>query len=174
MKTTLRTLVCLLLTLCLLLPLASCEAKYRDDVTAGLVCHAVKNALPEGKGWTEVSSRFINASDWGEDFLTYLDLTSEHQILISAESDTNIDEIGVFRVAESSDVDEVKGFVEEYVAAKQQRMKSLLESYNPAEITKLNCADVKVCGQYVLYTFLNATDTETAQAAFEAALVSEE
>jgi hypothetical protein len=32
---------------------------------------------------------------------------------------------------------------------------------------------VKVCGNYVLYTILNATDTATAQSAFETALTPE-
>ena len=173
MKNTLRTALCLLLTLCLLLPLSACGTNYRNDLTAITLCHAVKNALPAGEGWSEVSKGYISSSDWGEDFLDYLDLTSEHLILISAESDMNVDEIGVFHVAKASDVKAVKGFVENYVAAKQQKMKSLLESYNPAELPKLDAADVKVCGNYVLYTILSEADTATAQFAFETALTPE-
>jgi hypothetical protein len=174
MKTTLRTALCLLLTLCLLLPLSSCGETYRDDLTAITACHAVKNALPAGKGWTQVSQGFINGSDWGEDFLDHLDKTSEHCILVSAESDMNIDEIGVFRVAKSSDVKEIEKFVKDYVSAKQIRMKSLLESYNTAELPKLDCAKVTVCGSYVFYTILNAEDTAAAHKAFEDALRVEE
>ena len=170
MKATLRTVLCLVLTLCLLLPLTACGKEYRDDMTAMTLCHAVKNSLPAGDGWSEVSKNYVSASSWGEDFLDYLDKTSEYFILISAESDMNIDEIGVFHVAKSSDVNAVKQFVEEYVVAKKQKMVSLLEAYNPTEISKLDAASVKVCGNYVLYTILSDADTATAQAAFETAL----
>ena len=98
----------------------------------------------------------------------------DHRITVSAESDMNVDEWGIFRLKNAKDAASFKSFVQTYLEGKQLRMKPLLESYNQAELPKLDCAKVTVCGSYVFYTILNAEDTATAHKAFEDALRVEE
>ena len=171
MKYTLRALLCLLLALTLTLPLAACDSgSWRDDLTAAQVCDAVTNALPADDGWRAVSENYISPSSWGEDYADYLEKVTEYRILVSENSDTNIDEVGVFLCKSEKDAKAVKEFCENYLAAKTLQMKTLLESYNPDELPKLDYATVNVMGRYVTYTILNSADTTTAGSAAEKAL----
>ena len=174
MKNTFRALFCLLLALCMTLPMVACDSgDWRDDLTAAQVCNAVTNALPAGDGWRTVSENYISPSSWGEDYADYLELVSDYVITISAESDMNVDEIGIFHVKDAKDISKIKSFTEKYLEAKKLRMAPLLESYNQAELPKLDCAEITVCGNYLLYTILGAEDTTAAHSAFEKALKAE-
>lgn len=174
MKATLRALLCLLLALCLSLPLLSCGGgHYRDDLSSASVSDTVKAALPVGDGYRVAGDSFISESDWGPDYQTLLDAITDRHILLSEKSESNVDEIGVLHVTESGDVKAVRAIVEEYVEAKVLRMTSLLESYNPAELPKLDNARITVCGNYILYTILGDSETTAAHEAFEKALAQE-
>ena len=174
MKKILRSTLCLL-CVALLLCAVSCDngGDWKDDLTSASLSTTVKSAFASEDGWETVSSDYISPSAWGEDYADYLELVSDYVITISAESDMNVDELGVFRVKNAKDADRIKAFAEKYLEAKKLRMAPLLESYNQAELPKLDCAEVTVCGNYVLYTILNAEDTATAHAAFEKALKAE-
>ena len=166
-----RVLLSLLLALTLILPLAACDGgKYRDDLTAAQLTDSITAALPAGDGWRQVSNAYISPSSWGEDYADYLAKVDEYRILVSENSDMNIDEVGVFLCKTEKDAKAVKGFVENYLAAKAAQLKPLLESYNPAEMPKLNNATVTVLGRYVVYTILSSADTATAGSAAEKAL----
>lgn len=175
MKYTLRALLCLLLALCLALPLTACDGgNFRDDLTAAQVCNAVTNALPAGDGWRQVSENYISPSSWGEDYADYLEKVSEYRIVVSENSDMNIDEVGVFLCKSEKDAKAVKEFCENYLTTKALQMKSLLESYNPDELPKLDYATVNVMGRYVMYTILSSADTTAAGSAMEKALTPAE
>ena len=164
MKLTLRLLTGTLSVLMLLLFAVSCGggSQWKDDLTTDALCSGVQAALPAGAGWDSVSEDYISPSTWGEDYTLLLADGILHTIVVSSESDMNIDEIGVFHVKDKGDVKAVKTIVETYLEAKKERMASLLEAYNQAELPKLDCAKVTVCGNYVFYTILNAEDTTAA------------
>ena len=171
MKYTLRALLCLLLALCLALPLTACDGgKFRDDLTAAQVCDAVTAALSAEDGWRQVSENYISPSSWGEDYADYLAKVTEYRIVVSENSEMNVDEVGVFLCKSEKDAKAVKEFCENYLAAKALQMKHLLESYNPDELPKLDYATVNVMGRYVMYTILSSADTTTAGSAMEKAL----
>lgn len=163
----------LLLSLCLLGSLVACGGSWKDDVQTSALGVTITKALPVGDGWATVNDGYISSSEWGEDYQVLLDAVSDYCIQISEQSDMNIDELGVFHVTSSGDVSKVKAIVETYVSAKKLRMTSLLESYNPDELPKLDAAKVTVCGNYILYTILSASDTSAAHSAFESALKAE-
>ena len=166
-----RVLLSLLLTLTLILPLISCDSgKYRDDLTATQLTDSITAALPAGDGWRQVSNAYISPSSWGEDYADYLAKVDEYRILVSENSDMNVDEVGVFLCKTEKDVKAVKSFAENYLAAKTLQLKPLLESYNPDELPKLDNATVTVMGRYVIYTILSSADTATAGSAAESAL----
>ncbi len=172
MKPTMRTCFCLLLTICLLLPaLTACGgANYRNDLTSAAVMTSVKAAIPAGDGYRAVGEDYISASEWGEEYTALLDMLADRQILISERADTNVDEIGILRIRDDGNLKQARAIVEDYVEAKQLRLKSLLESYNPAELPKIENGKVTVCGRYILYTILGDSETAAAHEAFDAAL----
>ena len=175
MKYTLRALMCLLLALTLTLPLTACDrGTYRDDVTAAQLSNSITAALPAGDGWRTVSENYMSPSSWGEDYTDYLAKVTEYRIVVSENSDMNIDEVGVFLCKSEKDAKAVKTFAENYIAAKTLQMKPLLESYNPDELPKLDYATVNVMGRYVTYTILSSADTTTAGSAMEKALTPAE
>ena len=175
MKYTLRALICLLLALCMTLPMTACDSgSWRDDLTASQACNAVTDALPTGDGWRQVSENYISPSSWGEDYADYLDKVTEYRIVVSENSDMNIDEIGVFLCKSEKDAKAVKTFCESYLTAKALQLKPLLESYNPDELPKLDYAAVKVTGRYVMYSILSSADTASAASALEKALTPAE
>ena len=166
-----RVLLSLLLTLTLILPLISCDSgKYRDDLTATQLTDSITAALPAGDGWRQVSEAYVSPSSWGEDYADYLAKVETYRILVSENSDMNVDEVGVFLCKTEKDVKAVKSFAENYLAAKTLQLKPLLESYNPDELPKLDNATVTVMGRYVIYTLLNSADTATAGSTAEKAL----
>ena len=166
-----RILLSLLLALTMILSLAACGGgKYRDDLTATQLTDSITAALPAGDGWRQVSNAYISPSSWGEDYADYLANVDEYRILVSENSDMNVDEVGVFVCKTDKDAKAVKEFAENYLAAKALQMKPLLESYNPDELPKLDYATVNVMGRYVVYTILSSTDTTTAGSAMEKAL----
>ncbi len=175
MKHTTRILLCALCAVLLIASLAACDngGNWKDDLTSASLSTTVKAALPAGDGWDTVSDDYVSPSAWGEDYADYLALVTDYVITISAESDMNVDEMGVFHVKNAKDATKIKDFAEKYLEAKKLRMAPLLESYNQAELPKLDCAEVTVCGNYVLYTILNAEDTTAAHGAFEKALRAE-
>ena len=170
-----RILLALLLTLTLILPLISCDSgKYRDDLTATQLTDNITAALPAGDGWRQVSNAYSSPSSWGEDYADYLAKVTEYRIVVSENSDMNVDEVGVFLCKSEKDAKAVKEFCESYLAAKALQMKPLLESYNPDELPKLDYATVNVMGRYVMYTILSSADTTTAGSAMEKALTPAE
>lgn len=175
MKSILRMLSCALCATLLLLSVVACDtsSNWRDDLSAVSVSNSVKAALPAEDGWEAVSDDYISPSAWGESYADYLALVADHSITLSAESDMNVDELGVFHVKDAKDASKIKAFAQKYLEAKKLRMAPLLESYNQAELPKLDCAEVTVCGNYVLYTILSAEDTTAAHSAFEKALKAE-
>ena len=172
MKSTLRFLSGALCALLLLLAVTACDTadSWRDDLTSAALNDTVKAALPSEDGWEPVSDDYVSPSAWGESYADYLALVTDHCITLSAESDMNVDEWGIFRLKDTKDAASFKTFVEDYLEAKKLRMTPLLESYNQPELPKLDCAKVTVCGIYVFYTILDAEDTATAHNAFETAV----
>jgi hypothetical protein len=155
----------------MILPMTACDGgSWRDDLTAAQACNAVTDALPAGDGWRAVSENYISPSSWGEDYADYLEKVAEYRIVVSENSDMNIDEVGVFLCKSEKDAKAVGEFVESYLETKKLQLTSLLESYNPAELPKLDTAVVNVMGCYVLYTILDSAGTTTAGSTMEKAL----
>ncbi len=165
-----RALVGALLLALLCAALVACDSDYRNDLASSEVMASVKATLPAGDGYRVAGDGFINASDWGADYQKLIDMLIDRQILLSESSDTNIDEVGILRCKDAKCADDARAIVEDYLAAKQLRMKPLLESYNPNEIPKLDNIRVTVCGSYILYTVLSSAETGEAHDAFKGAL----
>ena len=78
---------------------------------------------------------------------------------------TSIDEFGIFK-AGSLSTDDLKAMVEGYL----QILEDSWMNYQPEEKPKLDGAEVKVVGDYVMYAILSDADRSTAFGAFTDAL----
>lgn len=89
--------------------------------------------------------------------------------VIKANDAKNINEIGIFRV-ESGKADDMRSLVTVYVENLKKQYSSM--QYFPEEAEKYELATVKVFGNYVVYSFLNESDTEAFYDAVENAIRS--
>ena len=80
---------------------------------------------------------------------------------------TGVDEFGIFKAGALSAA-EVKTAVEDYL--KLMRETSMAALYTPEEMPKLDGAEVKAVGDYVMYCVLSDANRDAAFKAFESAL----
>lgn len=102
------------------------------------------------RGWMKVE-----ASQFGE-----------QMVMINAYG-ANVDEYGIFKAGENMSAADIKATVEAYL---QLRMDSWMDEYMPEEKPKLEDAEIKVIGDYVMYCILSESDAEAAFAKFEESL----
>lgn len=81
----------------------------------------------------------------------------EDYIVAKDKNAKNINEIGIFKVQKGKAKD-MKALVEEYVSNLQKSYRAM--DYFPEEVAKIDCATVKIFGNYVVYSFLNEKDSE--------------
>ena len=165
-----RFAACLLAFLAALsLILSGCtQSSYTTILSSSHVAEQVRGTV-KGR-FHGADDDYVSESRFGSDYEKLSSLCYDYMILLSDDEETNIDQIGVFHVINSKDVDDIASMIRSYVEAETLRLRDLLTSYNPAELPKLEQAQVKVCGTYVLYTFLSESDTAAAIDGFEKAL----
>ena len=78
---------------------------------------------------------------------------------------TSIDEFGIFK-AGTMTADQLKTMIEDYIKVLQDSWMN----YQPEEKPKLDGAEIRTVGDYVMYAILSDADKETAFKAFEGAL----
>jgi len=81
----------------------------------------------------------------------------------------NIDEFGIFKAKDSEQVSAVQKAVEDYL---QMRSDTWMPEYMPEERPKLDSAEVRTVGYYVMYAILSDEDRDAAFKAFTAALTA--
>lgn len=86
----------------------------------------------------------------------------DYSVMVNAVG-ANVDEFGVFKAGDMSLAD-VKATVESYL---NLRLQSWMDEYMPEEKYKVEDAEYKVVGDYVMYCILSAEDADTAFATFE-------
>jgi hypothetical protein len=84
--------------------------------------------------------------------------------VIRAKNAKNINEMGIFKVKDGKAKD-LKAIVDKYLSQKQESYRAM--DYFPEEVEKIDFATVKVFGNYVVYSFLNETDTDAFYGAIE-------
>lgn len=140
--------------------LSSCGSnEYRDDVSCESLTDAIREAAPCESGYSQFDA------DELEYLFGALPLCSEKSVIYSTEN-TDINEIGVFRTENPDAASEVRDSVLAYIAEMQEDQISFIASYAPAEVPKLEGAEVRVMGNYVIYAVLSKSERN---AAFDAA-----
>jgi hypothetical protein len=146
-----------------MLALAGCggsKSAYKDNVSMEELAAVLDEATGDADLIAMQESYLKNAMQLApEQFADYV-------VKINAKG-VNIDEYGVFKAAAEKDVEAVKAAAEGYL---QFRLDTWMREYMPEELPKLENAQVKVCGSYVLYAILSEDAAQAAFDAFEAAL----
>jgi hypothetical protein len=150
-----------LLTLLTLLLLASCaNTGYKNDAAVGDLAAAVDKDLG-ADNFTVMNEAYLKGA-----MKLDTSLFSDYVVKLSAQG-VNIDEYGIFKAADEASVASVKEALEGYI---KLRKDSWMDEYMPEEKPKLEAAELKVCGLYVMYAILDDASKKTAFDNFENAL----
>ena len=164
---TAKRIMSLVLALLLTRPLAACgkTVSYRDDVSVDELSAAVQALIPVEGGY-DMS---------GEDFLKYyFDFDHDHTIdgyaIASSAISSDVNEYGILHVNDPAQVETVAELAQVYLSNQRDFLSSFLNTYNAAELAKLEVMQVKVFGNYVVYVILSEADCEASFDAVEKAL----
>ena len=149
----------ILLALVLLLP--SCKKQeYLDEVSCYDLCEAVIIAEDE----------IGEYEAYGEDYIEYFfentSLHNDFRIIYSRESE-DIDELGIFHTDTEQKATDLLKIVEKHISTYQKDQRSFIASYAPEELSKLDNAERKVFGNYVVYAIMDEDDKKEAFSVIE-------
>lgn len=153
-------LVCAVTLFCLL---SACggSASVRDDVAVTDVTTAIVSALGDKDAFVSAPETFITGS-MKMDVSDY----EAYDIQINSKG-VNIDEFGVFKATDSTQVAAIEQAVKAYL---QMREDTWMTEYMPEEHPKLQNAEVKTAGNYVMYAILSDSGKEKAFNTFKKSL----
>ena len=134
------------------------QNEYRDDISSKDLISVGNNSFSTNGGTYE------NDDDKILDFTVDETVGLIDYIIIKANNAKNINEIGVFHV-ENGKVTDYQKIVEDYLSNLQASYRNM--NYLPEETEKVDCAKVKVFGNYIVYSFLNENDTDAFYKAIE-------
>ena len=156
MKKSLITIVSIIL----LLSFVSCSGgEFTDSKGATEIATAISSAITTDGGTKTLDSDAI--LEISDDKISYL----KDFVMVKAKNAKNINEYGIFRV-ENGKAEEMKALVSAYVENLQKIYRAM--DYFPEEVEKIDFATVKVFGNYVVYSFLNESDTDAFHSAIKA------
>ena len=136
----------ILLLLILLFLFPSCAKNYRQDLTPYALADYVERELPLTP---------LRALDDQSNFYGDLLESDVAFALRVAEDGSNLDEFAVFACPDAATAKAFAKKLEHYLATLYQENREWYLSYIPAEVPKLQNAEVKTFGQYVAYAILN-------------------
>lgn len=141
-----------------LLSLSSCSRLgYADNVDCSEIGKGALDTLDDDMEYAEFDKTHLEL---------YFDDTDEYDDCYTVYStDTgDINEIGVFHATSKDNANELAEECREYIEDLQENSRAFISSYAPDELPKLDSAQVRRFGNYVVYTVL---DDESADAIFE-------
>ncbi len=145
------------LTFCAIFLLPSCDKveKYRD----GISCEYLSKELCD-----EVD-HFGEASSYSEEDVKLLlgdtSLFDDFSVIYSNEAD-DINEIGVFHCPDEKNSKELLTLAKGYISEQAKNQKAFVASYAPREVPKLEAAEARRYGNYVIYLILDENAKEEA------------
>lgn len=154
----------------LVLCFAACgsTSAYVDHVAAQAVATAALNAF-------DASADYIDGT--ANNYPFYFEDTAANdcvndRVMMYHKEDKNVNELGVLRLRTEQDADTVRAAVEDYLAGQCDYLRSFAQNYSPADMEKIDNADVTVIGCYVVYYILSPKDETAALDAVRAALAA--
>ena len=160
-----KKIISLILAVLLLCSLCGCggaKVEYRDDVAVADLAQNLISSLSGGSEMAAMKDSYIQGV-MGMDLSGY----SEYAVYVSAIG-TNIDEFGIFKLGSISAADAEKQ-IKDYL---QMREDTWMKEYTPEEHPKLQNAEIKVCGSYLIYVILDDAERAASLKACEAGLTA--
>lgn len=162
-KYTVRAISFILIAIFSVIALSACGGTdYRNDVAVGTIDSAIQSKIPVPDGYYSPDSDYLSFYFEGAE-----SIVDEYVIQMSATS-TNINQFGIFRV-QDGEAENMKAICDAYIAKSKDRWVAQA-NYIASEHPKMEGAEVRVFGNYVVYTMLTEADKATAFAAVEDAL----
>ena len=142
--------------ICQLFLVTSCSSKikYRDNIP----CHDISEAFIQSQ------NNSVEYSYYTEEEISFLLDLPEYvnDLSVAYSTDANdIDEIGIFHCTDEKSAKEFFDTLSSYLSEQQATQKAFIESYAPREVPKLDAAEARRFGNYVIYTILSAEDKKT-------------
>ena len=131
---------------------------YTDNYSSTDLYYEVVNSFSTDGGTNVLDDDVIY--EFTDEELSYI----KDYTVVKAKNAKNINEIGIFKV-ESGNAKDMRALIQAYVSNLQQAYRAM--DYFHEEVEKIDCATVKVFGNYVIYSFLNEKDTESFYDAIE-------
>ena len=160
-----RILITVLAAALLMTALCGCggsKVEYRSDVAVDALSQSVLAGLARGSDLALMKESYVKGV-MGMDVSGY----AEYAVYVSAVG-TNIDEFGIFKLGSVSAADAEKQ-IKDYL---QMREDTWMKEYTPEEHPKLQNAEIKVCGSYIIYVILDDAERAASLKAFEAGLTA--
>ena len=153
--------------LLLLLPFSSCAKteEYRDDVACRPLTTKLAELCPVENGYSELGDEQLKY------FFEGTDLPTDYSMIGSNDME-DINEIGIFHCKNKEDAEKMLELTKKYIENMQATQVNFISSYAPYEIPKLEGADVRRYGNYVVYVILDTNEQKTAFSAIENELVN--
>lgn len=149
-----------LFTLCACSKGSETKVEYKTDVAVSELSGQV-SAVNEGWNFIAMDESYISGA-------MKIDVSEYADYVVNINAfGTNVDEYGIFKAKDEASVAAVKEDAENYL---QFRLDTWMEEYMPEEKPKLEKAEVKVCGLYVMYAIVDDATRADAFTAFENAL----
>lgn len=159
---TTRRLSLIIFAALLLATLASCGGDtIKSDVPVSEIASRVDSVISSGGNMAEADGSYVSG---------YVgigaDMYSEGTVMVRSMG-VNVDEYGIFRCADDKQAEELLTAVKAYL---KMRDDSWMPEYMPEERPKVQSAEYKVLGNYVMYAILSEDDKKAAFPAFEECL----
>lgn len=146
-----RYLIFLLLLTALLSACAKKEPTYANDIPCSELADTVEEQIPVDFGYDTYG---------GEHLRYYFEDTKRHDdaCLRYTVRSEDIGEFGIFHAPDAESRDEIEDLCEEYLEDLREEKTAFIASYAPEEVPKLERAEVRSFGNYVVYAILSDSD----------------
>ena len=148
---------------CLGLYACSRAAEYRNDLDTEDILKGAPHPVRSADDYAEYDEDLVEFL-FGE-----MPASRDHTLLYSTEQ-SDIDEVGIFRAESEAEALEIYEKTAEYISELQSTQRAFIASYAPSELPKLDSAEVKRYGNYVVYAILSSDDKDALFSHVESAL----
>lgn len=144
-----RKILAFILLLTLSASVFGCRAsEYSDSVRCYELMDSAVEQIPVNQGYNDHDSEHV------EYFFGEGDLFDDHSVRYSSLS-SDINEVGIFHAKDKSSAAELLAKIREYLKHELDDNRAFVESYSPSELSKLEGAEVRRYGNYVVFAVLD-------------------
>ena len=144
--------ICILLICSALAAFVGCNRKngYSNHIPCSELMTVALEQIPVDLGYEAYDSEHVDYFFGGE-------LYNDFSVYYSVKS-ADINEVGIFHTKDEDSANKLREKIDEYLKKELEENKVFIESYAPKELEKLERAEVRALGNYVVFTVLDTED----------------